>query len=289
MAERMALADTPARCGAHRCQGQRLHCLGQRSGGLASGSFRRGGRPVSGFHKRQQGVALLVVLWVLALLSLLLGGLAGWVQLESRQALWLRQSTHALLAAEGGLNMAVQGLLDPTQRKRWVADGRPVALRLDDTQLLISIRSERGKLDLNSAPAADIARLLQACGASRNLASSIAQTVEAQRDDGQAPLRVVEEVRQLPGMTQALYARLLPEVTLWSGLDRPDPAFASALLRRALNLPNQSAVGADAGEVLAIDSRAERPDGVVALLQTIILLSPSEGSAQPYRVLRWQE
>ena len=65
------------------------------------------------FHKRQQGVALLVVLWVLAVLSLLLGGLAGWVQLESRQALWLRQNTHALLAAEGGLNMAVQGLLDP--------------------------------------------------------------------------------------------------------------------------------------------------------------------------------
>ncbi|KTC21900.1 type II secretion system protein GspK [Pseudomonas viridiflava] len=241
------------------------------------------------FHKRQQGVALLVVLWVLAVLSLLLGGLAGWVQLESRQALWLRQNTHALLAAEGGLNMAVQGLLDPAQRKRWVADGRPVALRMDDTQLLVSIRSERGKLDLNSAPAADIARLLQACGASRNLASSIAQTVEAQRDDGQAPLRVVEEIRQLPGMTQALYTRLLPEVTLWSGLDRPDPAFASALLRRALNLPNQSAVGADAGEVLAIDSRAERPGGVVALLQTIVLLSPSEGGAQPYRVLRWQE
>ncbi|SMS10798.1 general secretion pathway protein GspK [Pseudomonas viridiflava] len=241
------------------------------------------------FHKRQQGVALLVVLWVLAVLSLLLGGLAGWVQLESRQALWLRQNTHALLAAEGGLNMAVQGLLDPAQRKRWVADGRPVALRMDDTQLLVSIRSERGKLDLNSAPAADIARLLQACGANRNLASSIAQTVEAQRDDGQAPLRVVEEIRQLPGMTQALYTRLLPEVTLWSGLDRPDPAFASALLRRALSLPTQSAVGADAGEVLAIDSRAERPGGVVALLQTIVLLSPSEGGAQPYRVLRWQE
>ncbi len=160
---------------------------------------------------------------------------------------------------------------------------------MDDTQLLVSIRSERGKLDLNSAPASDIARLLQACGANRNLASSIAQTVEAQRDDGQAPLRVVEEIRQLPGMTQALYTRLLPEVTLWSGLDRPDPAFASALLRRALNLPTQSAVGADAGEVLAIDSRAERPGGVVALLQTIVLLSPSEGGAQPYRVLRWQE
>ncbi len=217
---------------------------------------------------QQRGVALLVVLWVLALLSLLLGGLAGWVQLESRQALWLRQNTQALLAAEGGMNMAVQGLLDTEQRKRWVADGRMVALRLDDTQLVVSVRSERGKLDLNSAPVADISRVLQACGAAR---------------------RVVEEVRQLPGMTQTLYTRLLPEITLWSGLDRPDSAFASGLLRRALNLPNQSAVGADPGEVLTIDSRAERPGGITAFLQTTVLLSPSEGSAQPYRVLRWQE
>ncbi|KPB71734.1 type II secretion system protein GspK [Pseudomonas cannabina] len=238
---------------------------------------------------QQRGVALLVVLWVLALLSLLLGGLAGWVQLESRQALWLRQNTQALLAAEGGMNMAVQGLLDTEQRKRWVADGRMVALRLDDTQLVVSVRSERGKLDLNSAPVADISRVLQACGAARSQASSIAQVLEAQRNGGQSPLRVVEEVRQLPGMTQTLYTRLLPEITLWSGLDRPDSAFASGLLRRALNLPNQSAVGADPGEVLTIDSRAERPGGITAFLQTTVLLSPSEGSAQPYRVLRWQE
>ncbi|RMP51686.1 proteinral secretion pathway protein K [Pseudomonas savastanoi pv. retacarpa] len=238
-------------------------------------------------NRQQRGVALLVVLWVLALLSLLLGGLAGWVQLESRQALWLRQNTQALMAAEAGMNMAVQGLLDPAQRKRWIADGRLVSLRMDDTQLLVSIRSERGKLDLNSAPVADVSRLLQACGAAKNQASGIAQVLEEQRNGGQSPLRVVEEVRQLPGMSQALYARLLPEITLWSG--RPDPAFASALLRRALNLPNQSAVGADPGEVLAIDSRAERPGGVTALLQTTVLLSPSEGGAQPYRVLRWQE
>lgn len=240
-------------------------------------------------YGREQGVALLVVLWVLALLSLLLGGLAGWVQLESRQALWLRQHTQALLTAEAGLNMAVQGLLDPAQSKRWVADGRANGLRLDDMQLTLSIRSERGKLDLNSAPVADLLRVLQACGADPRQAGVVAQALAAQRNDGESPLRVIEEARVLPGMTRALYARLLPEITVWSGLDRPDPAFASALLRRALNLPNQSAVGADPGEVLSIDSRAERPGGEVALLQTTVLLSPSEGGAQPYRVLRWQE
>ena len=239
--------------------------------------------------KRQRGVALLLVLWALALLSVLLSGLAAWVQLESRQALWQRQHTQALLAAEAGVSLAVQGLIDPLQRKRWIADGREMALSFDDAHLRVRVRSERGKLDLNSAVVSDIARLAQACGATRDQAGAMAQLIESRRGAGSPPLRVIEEVRQLPGVTQALYSRMLPEVTLWSGMERPDPAFASPLLRRALNLPNQSAVGADPGEVLVIDSYAQRPGGFSAELQTTVLLSPSEGSAQPYRVLRWQE
>lgn len=239
--------------------------------------------------KHQRGVALLLVLWALALLSLLLGGLAGWVQLETRQALYARRHTQALLAAEAGLAMAVQGLADPVERKRWIADGREIALGFDDAQLRVSVRSERGKLDLNSAVVGDIARLVQACGGTKAQATTLAQALEGLRGNGSPPLRVIEEVRPLPGMTQALYLRLLPEITLWSGLDRPDPAFASALSRRALNLPNQSPVGADPGQVLMIESRAQRAGGFTARLQTTVLLSPSEGSAQPYRVLRWQE
>jgi general secretion pathway protein K len=185
--------------------------------------------------------------------------------------------------------MAVQGLLDPAQSQRWIADGRANGQYLDDTQLTLSIRSERGKLDLNSAPVADLLRVLQACGANSRQAGVVAQALAAQRNGGESPLRVIEEARMLPGMTRELYARLLPEITVWSGLDRPDPEFASTLLRRVLNLPNRSAVGADPGEVLSIDSRAERPGGVVALVKTTILLNPSEGGAQPYRVLRWQE
>ena len=64
---------------------------------------------------------------------------------------------------------------------------------------------------------------------------------------------------RLPGMTQALYSELVPEISLWSGLDRPDPAFASALMRRALNLPHQSAVGADPGDVLVVNDTRVLP------------------------------
>jgi general secretion pathway protein K len=60
-------------------------------------------------------------------------------------------------------------------------------------------------------------------------------------------------------------------------------------MRQALNLPQRSAQGVDPGEVLVVDSRAQRPGGYEARLQVTVLLSPTEDGAQPYRVLRWQE
>jgi general secretion pathway protein K len=232
--------------------------------------------------RRQRGAALLLVLWVLALLSVLLGGLAGGVQLESRQALWLRQHTQTVLAAEAGI---AQVMAD----RRWIADGRDIPLAFDDAQLHVSLRSERGKLYLTNADPDDLTRLVLACGASQAQARQLTQALQARREQGLAPLRVLEEVRQLPGMTQTLYSQLLPEITLWSDLDRPDPRFASPLMRKALHLPQPTAEGADPGDVLLVDSRAERPGGYRARLQVTVLLSPSEDGAQPYRVLRWQE
>ena len=232
--------------------------------------------------RRQRGAALLLVLWVLALLSVLLGGLAGWVQLESRQALWHRQHTQTVLAAQAGVAVAMDD-------RHWIADGRERLLTFDDAQLHVSLRSERGKLYLVNAEAHDLTRLALACGASPAQAAQVAKALDARRKQGLAPFRVLEEVRQLPGMSQTLYRQLLPELTLWSDLDRPAPAFASALMRQALNLPQQSAQGADPGEVLVVDSRAQRPGGYEARLQVTVLLSPTEDGAQPYRVLRWQE
>jgi len=94
--------------------------------------------------KRQRGAALLLVLWVLALLSVLLGGLAGWVQLQSRQALWLRQHTQTLLAAQAGIaEVMAQG--------QWVADGRSIALTFDDARLQVSEPESSKRAIINKA------------------------------------------------------------------------------------------------------------------------------------------
>jgi len=239
--------------------------------------------------KRQRGVALLLVLWVLALLGTLLAGLVGWVHLQNRQALWQRQHLQGQLAAEAGIAMAVLAQLDHDPQRRWLADNQVHVLRFDDAELAVSLRSEQGQVDLNAAPAELIARLLQACGAPPGDARQLAQSVERRRADDQAPLRMVEELRELPGMTQAIYQRAAPYVTLWSGLPTPDPRFAAPWLQQALNLPRTRPSVTPAGSIFTVKSRATLPGGYTTTLRVTLLLNPSKEGARPYRVLRWQE
>lgn len=239
--------------------------------------------------RRQKGVALLLVLWVLALLSTLLAGLLGWVHLQNRQALWQRQHTQAVLAAEAGIGMAVLAQLDRDPVRHWKADNQPHGLRFDKAALAVSLGSETGKLDLNAAPAESFARLLVACGANPDLAGQVAQGLEQRRGGGRAPLRMVEEVRELPGIGQPMYQCASSHVTLWSGMSAPDPRMTSPWLRQALGLPQAGPATEDAGPVISIRSQATLPGGYTTTLNVTLLLNPSKEGARPYRVLRWQE
>lgn len=239
--------------------------------------------------KRQRGVALLLVLWVLALLSTLLAGLLGWVHLQNRQALWQRQQTQSLLAAQAGIGMAVLAQLDRDPERHWIADGQAHELRFDDAQLAVSLSSEKGKLDLNTAPAEAFAHLVTACGAAPELSQRMAQSLEQRRGGGRAPLRMIEELRELSGMTQPLYQCAADNVTLWSGQTMPDARMASAWLRRALSLPQVAGATRDAGPVITISSQAKLPGGHTTTLSVTLLLNPSKEGTRPYRVLRWQE
>ncbi|WP_342655622.1 type II secretion system minor pseudopilin GspK [Pseudomonas sp. F3-2] len=239
--------------------------------------------------KTQRGVALLLVLWVLALLGTLLAGLLGWVHLQNRQALWQRQHTQALLAAEAGVAMAVTAQLERDPQRRWLADGQPHALRFDEASLAVSLTSEAGKLDVNAAPVDAFARLVQACGGSAEQSAQLSQALNQRRGGDRAPLRTLEEVRELPAMDQQVYLCTSAHLTLWSGLPAPDARLASPWLRRALNLPQGGAIANDAGPVITAQSRATLPGGFGTTLSVTLLLNPSKEGVRPYRVLRWQE
>lgn len=235
---------------------------------------------------RQGGMALLLTLWVLALLGGVLAAVAGTVRLAQHQARWQQQSAQAVLAAEAGVSLAVLGLQASSPRLRWLADGQVHEQAFDSAALRVSVRSERGKLDLNSAPATTMDRFLQAFGADGASAARLAATLVRQREH--SPLRTPEELRPLPGMTPALYERIAPFITVWSGQAQPDAALAAAPVARALGLPRVAGVALEPGQIFTITSRARLPDGARATVRATVLMITAKEGARPYRVLRWQ-
>jgi len=231
--------------------------------------------------RRQQGVALMMVLWVLMLLSMMLSGITLLLRGESRQALWDRQQTTAQLAAGAGISLAVQAMQQPATR-RWQAAGETHDLRFDGMNLRVTLRSERGLLDINSGDSGAVGQLLAACGA-----SAAAPALLARRE--QQPFRVTRELRSLPGVTASRFACLSPHITVWSGMAQPDIAFATPLLRRVLHLPLPGMAKGDPGQVLRVVSRATLPGGRHRTLTVTLLLTHASAGDRPYRVLGWQE
>ncbi|MFJ4064450.1 type II secretion system minor pseudopilin GspK [Pseudomonas sp. NPDC089996] len=236
--------------------------------------------------KRQRGAALLLALWVIGLLSVLLGGLAVSVQLQQRQALWQSRQAQAALAAQAGLELAIANLLS-RDAQRWQPDGQLHVEHFAGSTLRIRVTSERGKLDLNATPVAPLERLLRACGAGSERAKTITHALRTRRN--KVPLRMLEEFRQLPGMSYALYERVLPSITVWSGTAEPDPNLVEPQLARALGLRRGNGQVADAGQILSVYSEATLEGGFAAQVQVTLVLLPAHAGGKPYRVLRWQE
>ncbi len=236
----------------------------------------------------QRGTALLVVLWMIVLLSTLLTGLATTVQTQLRQSLWQRNEATGQLAAQAGLAIAVQALSARNVNARWPTDGALHIHTVDTATVQVSVRSERAKVDLNAASLEDIQKLIAASGAGAlETQQLIGALVEKRKND--TPIKLLEEFRELPGMSYQLYRRLLPSLTVWSGEARPDPALASPTVRNALGLPRVKTAASNPGEILTVTSRSTLLNGHRTTLRvTLVLSTPKEG-AKPYRVLRWQE
>lgn len=207
--------------------------------------------------RRQQGLALLIVMWLITLLAILLGSFALSARTERYQARNLHDTTIARYAAEAGLSQAVFGLMLPDPMMRWLPDGRPYNLEFDGAQIEVRMTDESGLVDLNAADPTLLAALFQSAGLDIDAAESLAAAVVDWRDpddlltpngaedddydnggysygakDG--PFDTVSELQQVMGMTHAFYRQIEPALTIYSGRPVPNPAFAPAIVLQAL-------------------------------------------------------
>ena len=87
---------------------------------------------------RQGGIALIVVLWMLVLLTVVIGTFSVLARTESLQSRFLFDTTDARYAAEAGIHRAVVELRNPDLETRWVADGRPYLFEFGGAEIEVS-------------------------------------------------------------------------------------------------------------------------------------------------------
>ena len=215
--------------------------------------------PVTG--RRQKGIALVIVLWILLLVTISTGAYTLMARMDQLEAHTVISGTRARLAAEAAINLAVLSLRDPDELTRLVPDGRPYEFQVQDVVVEIQVTDERGKVDINAVDEVTLTQLLQGHGLEGDNALYLAAAVldwadvdEMERANGaelpayesaglevgpgNRPFLMIEELLQVLGMPWDLFKKIEPGLTVFSESGTPDPAYAP--LEALLALPDMT-------------------------------------------------
>ena len=268
---------------------------------------------------RSRGAALLLVMWLVLLLSGLVASYAMSARIESMQGNGAARGVVAGEAARAGVEYAVSRLMEQDPTQRWAADGRGYQLPFGRAKVMVEIRDETAKIDLNAAAPALLSGLFEELGEPRERATRLAGAIVDWRDPDNlsqpvggaedpayasaglawgakdAPFDSVAELEQVLGMRPALYAAAAPHLTIYSGNGTPDANIADGIVLAAMGLPPRAApidpeappAGAGSG-TYSIDSRARLPDGRSAQLSVVLRMGGNALPGSTYTPLRWQ-
>src|SRR5580765_1064457 len=199
--------------------------------------------------RRQKGVALILVMWVIALMAVLLGSFALIARTENLESRHMFDTTSARYDAIAGVELALAQLRNPDPMQRWVADGRPYEFPYEGATVKVEITNESGKIDLNVADSVTLMALFQSIGLDLGAAEALSDAIQDWRDADQQvrphgaeapqyaaagldygptnlPFQTVTEVQQVLGMNYEIYKKIEPAITVYSGTRTPNAAFA---------------------------------------------------------------
>ena len=262
-------------------------------------------------HPAQRGVALLAVLWVMALLAVIAAAFTTARRADTRLARNLADNARAEALADAGIHAAIFGLRQ-TGDRAWIADGRTYSLPLDDGLVRVSVQDEAGKVDLNTGSREVFARLLAEMALEPSPITALLDAVDDWRDeDGlhrphgaedadyraaglpygakDAPFDSVEELRFVRGVDAMLYRQIAPNLTVHSRRRHVDPATATPALRAAM--PGDVSATPAAGlrgrqRVFTLRAEAVTAEGARFARRAVVRLASDP--VHPIAVLEWQ-
>ncbi len=290
-------------------------------------------------HK-QTGVAMVMVLWMVSLLTIMAGSFSLSTQRNTGLVNNAKERARGLALAEAGVNYALIMLSLPDPVKRWRSDGTYYQVVLPGGEAGITIFDESGKIDINSASEQTLRSVLGKLTGNVDQAASLTDIILDWRDSddlnrlhgaeakdylaadkGYVPqnknFQVLEELQMVLGMTPALYKKLEPLMTIYSGQDGVNPQKASteALqllfgmdekavadylnLRRtiqpnmpapALNVPPGGVLITNGGDTsYTIYAHSRTGEGSGAGLKVVARRQSSRNNGAPFAFLSWKQ
>src|SRR6266446_6017213 len=251
-------------------------------------------------YHRDDGFALIIVLWTLVLIAFIVAHVTANGRTEVRIAGNMVAEATAEAADDGAIVAAIFNLLDPNPDQRWPLDGSLHEMTVGGSRVAVQLRDESGRINPNSASPELLVALLRVTGSdpetARKLTEAIGEWVGSAGADAQqsvqpaayraagldygppgAPLETIDELGRVLGMTPAILSAIRPYLTLFgpaeSNLLSADPIVAAALSR----IRPVSAVTASSNQA------AENP---FLVRMTATALGPSNARVQRSAIVR---
>ena len=188
---------------------------------------------------RQSGLALVIVIWVLSLLTIMAGSFALTMRRETTVISAVKDNAVALAIAETGVGIAQQMLFLKDKNKRWRADGSIYHLAYQEAEIRVRLVSEHGKIDINKADEALLTEMMSSIDIELEQKQALVSAIIDWRDKDdliqingaekdqykQADLayqptnkefQLIDELQMVLGMTNEIYQQLKPLITVYS-------------------------------------------------------------------------
>ena len=215
-----------------------------------------------------RGLALVTVLWVLTLLALIAASFSNSSRTEIKLAFNQLEGARAEAMADAGVHAAILGLLTNDPDRQWRVDGTVYGWEFDEGEIRVNVWDEGGKIDLNAAPDELIKALFEVLGLDSGDAAELVDKIVDFRDSNDlrqlngaedrdydqaglpygakdAPFETIEELRQVLGMTPALYEAAAPALTVRARQRSPHEPTASPVVRLAMSDAGAQSDGED--------------------------------------------
>lgn len=200
-------------------------------------------------YKNNRGVALVLVLWIVVLLSVIGVSHSRNVRIDMQIARYHLDNAKARALAEAGLSRAIMELFNTDDLTRWPLNGVLSYLDFDDGVVQVMIRNTSGLVDINTASPALLEKLLSLVDIDDIKRQELVDAIMDWRDSDDltrlngaedAEYKIerltyttpdhrffsISELRYVLGMETDIYNALAPFITVFSGMNIVNQSYA---------------------------------------------------------------